>query len=223
MGRGWGRAPGGRKPIAERIRAADKLFLAGKYGRAEPRFAEVVTELEAIHADDAEAVVLLGSTSYLLGVCRHRLGRNEEAAAALRSSMSLLAPFHAAQSGLWGRQLAAAALAAAGVERDLGRWPQALELSRRALDLWMELPGERSAAHRAFAMRTFAHVRASAGVELDEALRWVDEAITVQTALLAASPGQPHQHEVDVSQLVRTMVLDAMTRQRSPADGGTGH
>ena len=156
-------------------------------------------------------------------MCRHRLDRYEEAAAALRLSMDLLTPLHTAEAAAWGRQLASATQEAADVERDLGHWPQALELSRRALDLWTELPGERWASHRAFAMRTFADVRAKAGVELDEALERVDEAIAGHTALLATQPGKPYRHEIDESQLVRTEVLEAMIRRRSASDGGIEH
>jgi tetratricopeptide (TPR) repeat protein len=215
------RSAGRRNPIAWRISKANKLVLAGKYARAERKLAGVVAELEAIHADepdDAETVVLLAGTSHALGVCQHRLGRNEEAAAALQLSRELLTPLHAADRAVWGRQLASAVVVAAGVERDLEHWPQALELSRRALQLWTELPDERWAPYKAFAMRTFAQVRAGAGAELDEALRQADASIAVYTALLATTPDETYRHEVDVSQLVRTMVLEASARRRADTD-----
>ena len=228
MRRRWVRAAGRRNPVAWRIAAADKLFLAGRYDRAEPRLAGVVAELEGIHAevpDDAETVALLASTSYLLGVCRHRLDRYEEAAAALRLSMDLLTPLHTAEAAAWGRQLASATQEAADVERDLGHWPQALELSRRALDLAshaLAVVAVSATIERA-TIRTFADVRAKAGVELDEALERVDEAIAGHTALLATQPGKQYRHEIDESQLVRTKVLEAMIRRRSASDGGIEH
>jgi len=213
------RAAGRRRPLAWQITSADKLFLAGRYGKAERRLDGVVAELEAAHADDpedAEVVVLLATTSYLLGVARHRLGRNGEAATALRLSIGLLTPLHAAPGSGWGRQLASAVQSAASVERDLEHWPEALDLSRRALELWTELPGDRWASYLAYALRSFAHVRAKAGVELDEALLRVDESIGAYAALAAAQPDKPFGHQVEVSQLVRTMVLDAMARHPGP-------
>jgi tetratricopeptide (TPR) repeat protein len=215
------RAAGRRNPIAWRITKANKLVLAGKYARAERKLAGVVAELEAIHADepdDAEAVVLLAGTSHVLGVCQHRLGRNEEAAAALRLSRELLTPLHAADGAVWGRQLASAVVVAATVERDLGHWPQALELSRRALHLWTELPGERWAPYKAYAMRTFAHVRAGARAELDEALQQADASIAAYTAVLATTNDERYRQEIDVSQLARTMVLEAIAQPHTGAD-----
>ena len=137
--------------------------------------------------------------------------------------MDLLTPLHTAEAAAWGRQLASAVQTAASVELALGHLPQALVLSRRALDLWTELPGDEWASHRAFALRPFAEVRAQAGVELDEALRQVDEAIAAHTALLASHPDKPYQQEIDVSQAVRTLVLEALIRRRSAQDGGIEH
>ena len=215
MGRRWIRSGGRRHSVARRITAADRHFLAGRYGKAEPRLAQVVAELAAIHAeepDDAEAVFLLAPTAYLLGVARHRLGRNEEAVAPLQLSIDLMAPLYAGQPSVWGRQLASSTLSAANVARDLERWPEALALSRRALELWSEVAGERWASQRAFAGSLFAHVRAKAGVELDEALRQVDEAVVANAALLAAEPGPKYQLQLDAVHHVRSMVVEAMRR-----------
>jgi tetratricopeptide (TPR) repeat protein len=84
---------------------------------------------------------------------------------------------------------------------------EALGTSRRAVEL------RRAAAHGphdaalARTLRTFALVRASVGVELDEATKALDDAMAVHMAALTAEPGEEHLAEAYATELAQAEVL----------------
>jgi tetratricopeptide (TPR) repeat protein len=84
---------------------------------------------------------------------------------------------------------------------------EGLEISRRAVELRRATVDGAADLDLARALRTFALVRANAGVELNEAVRAVDEAAAVHMAALAAAPDQEQLAETYATELAQARVL----------------
>ena len=84
---------------------------------------------------------------------------------------------------------------------------EAVRTSRRAVELRRATVTRAGDLDLARTLRTFALVRAGAGVELDEAARAVDEAAAVHMAALAAAPDEDRLSEVYATDLARARVL----------------
>ena len=84
---------------------------------------------------------------------------------------------------------------------------EGMAVSRRAVALRRATAEGAADLDLARALRTFALVRANAGVELDEALRAADDAAAVHMAALAAEPGREQLAETYATELARSRVL----------------
>jgi tetratricopeptide (TPR) repeat protein len=200
--------------------AGNKLFAAGRYAKAEPKLAAAVAELERLHRDDperADVVIVLAAESYTLGVCLHHERQQAEAVVRLGRAVELYGGLHDSQGAGWRQQLAAAQQALGNTYCDLFDWPRALAASRTAVDLWRQVPGKATPRYTALALRGFAHVRAKARLELDEALQAVDEALAMHATLLSAGDPTASARETHVTELVRAMVLRAVGREDEAA------
>jgi tetratricopeptide (TPR) repeat protein len=91
---------------------------------------------------------------------------------------------------------------------------EGLERSERAVALRRAVR-EGADPELARALRTFALVRADAGVELDEAATALEEALAVHMAVLAATPDRLHLEQTYATELARARLL---ARQGRPVE-----
>lgn len=89
---------------------------------------------------------------------------------------------------------------------------EALGTSRRAVELHRAGGGGPGDPGLARALRTFALVRADAGVELDEAGKALDDALAVHMAALTATPDEEHLAETYATELAQARLLQRRGR-----------
>jgi tetratricopeptide (TPR) repeat protein len=87
--------------------------------------------------------------------------------------------------------------------------------SRRAVELRRAVGDGAPDPELARALRTFALVRANAGVELDEAEKALDEAMALHMAVLAATPSEEHLAQTYATELAQSQLL---TRRGRPVE-----
>jgi hypothetical protein len=84
---------------------------------------------------------------------------------------------------------------------------EAVETSRRAVELHCAVGTGGADPDLARALRTFGLVRAHAGVELDEAEQALTDAMAVHMAVLTAAPSQEHLDETYATELAQAQLL----------------
>ena len=84
---------------------------------------------------------------------------------------------------------------------------EAVDTSRRAVELRRAIGTGAADPDLARALRTFGLVRAHAGVELDEAERALSDAMAVHMAVLTAAPCQEHLDETYATELAQAQLL----------------
>jgi tetratricopeptide (TPR) repeat protein len=230
--RRWGPGKAGDRSgsLVERATAAEVLFQAGRYEQARQGFVAVVGEYEELHAqrpDDLELNVQLAGQLNNLGLCLGRLRLFAESVEVLDRSATIFDGLRDQDGPQWTPYLAGTLQSLAGALGELGRWPRALAVSRRAVDLRREAipPGELH--DLAVTLRMFAHVRAVAGDELDEAMEAINEAQALHMTVLTKDPQPAYVQQIYTTELVMAQILarqgETEAAERVAHGARTGH
>ena len=159
----------------------------------------------------------LAAQLHNLGLCLGKLKRYDEAVEVLDSSVVIFTTLHDDEPATWAGYLAGAQQSLAGALAEVEHWPRALELSREAVTLRRTVPEPVTATDASphqlvVALRLFAHVRAWANAELDEALEALTEALTLQLAALTSEPQTSYLQEIYITELVQSELLQKLER-----------
>lgn len=212
----------GLQELIARGAVVERLAQAGRHEDARAACVSVVDSLWRLLCDDPtrpEVNAHLAAQLHNLGLCLGKLKRYDEAVEVLESSVVLFTTLHDDEADKWAGYLAGAQQSLAGALAEVERWPRALDLSREAVALLRTVPVPVPAAatdgspHQlVVALRLFAHVRAWANAELDEALEALTEALTLQMAALTSEPHTSYLQEIYITELVQSELLQKLER-----------
>lgn len=194
-------------------------FAAGRFENARTGFAARITERQRLlqqRPDDVALNAAIAGDLNNLGLCLGKLRRFHEAADMLSGAVTIAQALGPGYRGL----LTAALQSLAGALGEDGQLDRAVTVSRAALQARRDqADDDRSpvvyGSELARTLRMFAHVRAEAGVELDEAQTALGEALTLQMNALQPQPTMRVINEIYLTELVQARIL---TRQGRPSD-----
>lgn len=208
---GAGRGAGDRPPPEVAAAAGEQLYESGRYEPALAAFldaAEGWARVRAQRPADLEPKVHMAAMLLNAGECFGKLRRFEEAVAVLVTAEDLMSELVAEDEATWGPSLAAVLEKLAGAFAETGRLPEALAVSRRAVELREAAGAEHDLA---VALRVFAHMRAAAGTELREAFAAVVRAMDLQLAFAARLPDPTrYKDQIYLTQQVQALVVSRM-------------
>ncbi|WP_285691423.1 hypothetical protein [Actinoplanes sp. NBRC 103695] len=187
--------------------AAEAHFHAGRFEQARVGFAAAIAEKQPQleqRADDVALSAAIAGDLNNLGLCLGKLARFREAADVLTGSVTIfqaLGPAYAPYAAGTLQSLA-------GALGDGGELDRAVTVSREAVETRRGQPADdRPPPARelelARTLRMFAHVRAEAGAELDEAQTALSEAQTLQLNALNRQPEMATINEIYTTELVQ--------------------
>jgi len=200
-------------PFKTKRATGEELYEAGRYEEARAAFAAAITENQQrlqSRLDDVELNAAIARDLNNLGLCLGRLRRFGEAAKVFAGAAAILESIEQhddpVRRALWQALRAGTVQSMAGALGDAGDLDQALAASRQALDLRRGLPTVED-TEMARTLRMFAHVRAEAGVELDEALSALNDAQARHMNAISKSPDMATVNEIYTTELVMARVL----------------
>lgn len=195
------------------LSAADNLYLAGQYEAARTIFVAAIGEYQRelrARPNDLVVSVSLGGALANLGHCLVELTRYGEAAEALAGAAAIFEDLCARDDpDKWRPNLADVLQVLAGVQAADMRFELALPASRRAIELRQAGP-DAGGPGTANTLRTFAHVRALAGVELDEAQDVLTDALVLYMTELTRTADPAYLQEIYFTEQVQAVVLDKL-------------
>ncbi|GIE82529.1 hypothetical protein Aph02nite_84790 [Actinoplanes philippinensis] len=189
----------------------ETCFTEGRFEQARAGFAARIAERQKElqkRPDDPQLSLAIAADLNNVGLCLAKLGRRREAADVLSGAVTIFQAL--------GPQcrvpLAGTLQTLAGVLGDDGQLDRAVEVSRAAVETRRSQgPDARPLAVRADelarTLRMFAHARAEAGVELDEAQSALTEALTLQMNALQPQPTTEIINEIYVTELIQARLL----------------
>jgi tetratricopeptide (TPR) repeat protein len=194
-------------------------FVQGRFEQARAGFAARITERQKDlqnRPDDVQLSAVIAGDLNNLGLCLGKLRRFGEAADVLTGAVTIFQMLGPQFRG----HLAGTLQTLAGALGEGGRLDRAMTISREAVEVRRsQAPDDRPPAVRANEMartlRMFAHVRAEAGAELDEAQAALTEAMTLQMDAVQRQPAMELIDEIYTTELVQARIL---TRQGRTAD-----
>jgi tetratricopeptide (TPR) repeat protein len=200
-------------PFRKERTTGEELYAAGRYEEARAAFVAAIDENQQrlqSRLDDVELNAAIARDLNNLGLCLGKLRRFGEAAQVLAGAATIFEAVERhddpARRAVWQSLRAGTVQSLAGALGEAGDLAQALAASRQALDLRRGLPAVDD-TELARTLRMFAHVRAEAGVELDEALTALNDAQTRLMNAISRSPDMATINEVYTTELVMARVL----------------
>jgi len=186
-------------------------FAEGRFEQARAGFVARIAERQKHlqkRPDDVQLSVLIAGDLNNLGLCLGKLRRFNEAADALTGGATIFEAAGPQYRGL----LAGTLQTLAGALGEGGQLDRAMTISREAVEVRRSQPADiRPPAVRANelarTLRMFAHARAEADAELDEAQTALTEALTLQMTALQQQPGIEMINEVYTTELVQARIL----------------
>jgi tetratricopeptide (TPR) repeat protein len=200
-------------PFRRKRATGEELYAAGRYEEARAAFVEAITENQQrlqSRLDDIELNAAIARDLNNLGLCLGKLRRYGEAANVLAGAAAIYETIEQhddpVRRALWQGLRAGAVQSMAGALGEAGNLEQALAASRQALDLRRGLPAVED-TEMARTLRMFAHVRAEAGVELDEAMSALNDAQARLMNAISRSPDLATIDEIYPTEIVMARVL----------------
>jgi tetratricopeptide (TPR) repeat protein len=194
-------------------------FAQGRFEQARAGFAARITERQKLlqkRPDDVELSAVIAGDLNNLGLCLGKLRRFTEAADVLTGSVTIFQMLGPEFRGA----LAGTLQTLAGALGEGGQLDRAMTVSREAVEVRRSQPSDNRppavrANETARTLRMFAHVRAEADAELDEAQAALTEALTLQMDAVQRQPAMESVNEIYVTELVQARIL---TKQGRVAD-----
>lgn len=213
---------GRRRTVDEQLladaEAAEKLFRAGKFERARVAFVASVAAHQAVlpeRMDDLEFNARIGGLLNNLGLTLSRLRRYPEAAQVLDGAVAIFDGLVNIDDPVrWRPFLAGSLQSLAAALTASGQSDRALTVSREAVELRRHGPPD---ADQAKAMRMFALVRVGLGVELEEALLVLGDAMAAHLSVLNRTPDEAYLPEIYLTELAQSQVLERLGRTEDGA------
>ncbi|BEL06273.1 hypothetical protein Q0Z83_044640 [Actinoplanes sichuanensis] len=200
-------------PFKTKRATGEQLYAAGRFEQARAAFAAAIAENQQrlqSRPDDLELNAAIARDLHNLGLCLGGLRRFGEAAKVLAGAATIFESIEQhddpVRRTLWQSLRAGTVQSLAGALGDAGDLSQALVASRQAVDLRRGLPTVED-TEMARTLRMFAHVRAEAGVELDEAMSAANDAQTRLMNAISRSPDMATVEEIYTTELVMARVL----------------